>query len=236
MIQTDITYYEFFHQLKRLSFIDEIWLYGSRARGDAHKLSDIDMAIVCPRASEEEWEKIRSVVGQADTLLAIDLVRFDRLPLEDKFRESIEKYKKVLFKRGSDYMDKEFWKDSFDSLGSALERLEDVLHSKDKHVDFWKDTVIQRFEFSFELYWKTLKRFLAFENVDVADQLPRGILQKAFQHGLIDDEGVWIKMLIDRNKTSHLYREIDATEIFENIQALYCSAMQQTYKRLKERF
>lgn len=38
-------------------FIDEICLFGSRARGDNKERSDIDLAIVCPRASDTDWLK-----------------------------------------------------------------------------------------------------------------------------------------------------------------------------------
>lgn len=179
---------------------------------------------------------VLDIVEGADTLLKIDVVRFDQLSIKDKFRENILKFKKVLFKKGSEYMDKEFWKDSFDSLGNALERLKEVLNSQEKHVSFWKDAVIQRFEFCFDLYWKTLRKFMAFENVDVETQFPREILQKAFQHGLINDEEVWLQMLKDRNRTFHMYKEEDANEIFEDIQGAYCTVMQRTYEGLKKRF
>ncbi len=40
--------YQFIERLKNLPFVDEIWLFGSRARGDHKKKSDINIAIVCP--------------------------------------------------------------------------------------------------------------------------------------------------------------------------------------------
>ncbi len=39
--------YQFIEKLKALPFIAEIWLFGSRARGDNGKKSDIDLAILC---------------------------------------------------------------------------------------------------------------------------------------------------------------------------------------------
>ena len=71
--------YNFIKQLAQLSFVDEIWLYGSRARGDNQERSDIDLAILAPRASNEEWLKIPEIVENADTLLKVDYIRFDRL-------------------------------------------------------------------------------------------------------------------------------------------------------------
>jgi predicted nucleotidyltransferase len=81
--------YKFIEKLKSLSFVDEVWLYGSRARGDNEERSDIDLAIVCPRATEDNWFKILDVIENADTLLEIDCVRFDDLK-ESKFKKRIK--------------------------------------------------------------------------------------------------------------------------------------------------
>lgn len=96
-----VTDYKFFHSLKGLPFVDEIWLYGSRARGDAKVRSDIDLAIVCPHANNIQWQKILDIIREADTLYKIDVVRFDTLSSDDKFTENVLKFKKVLFKKGS---------------------------------------------------------------------------------------------------------------------------------------
>ena len=50
--------YGFIEKLKELPFVDAIWLYGSRARGDFQDRSDIDLAIVCPKASDEDWQRV----------------------------------------------------------------------------------------------------------------------------------------------------------------------------------
>ena len=46
--------YEFVKTLVHLVYVDEVWLYGSRARRDNSSCSDIDSAIVCPTATDEE--------------------------------------------------------------------------------------------------------------------------------------------------------------------------------------
>ncbi len=47
----DILNYNFFENLKKNDFIEEIWIFGSRARNDNQKRSDIDIAISCPKAN-----------------------------------------------------------------------------------------------------------------------------------------------------------------------------------------
>ncbi|MCX7338803.1 MAG: HI0074 family nucleotidyltransferase substrate-binding subunit [Alphaproteobacteria bacterium] len=231
---TNIGNYEFLAKLKSLPFIDEIWLYGSRARGDQTPRSDIDLAILCPKANAINWGQILDVIDNADTLLKIDCIRFDELSVDDKIRQNIIRFKKVLYKKGTDCMDKEFWKDYFDSLGDALARLGDVLKHPDlEAVDYLQDAAIQRFEFTIELFWKVLKKFLAYEKIDTTT--PRDVLKNAFQYNFIDDEDVWLLMLDDRNKTSHLYKQEQAKQIFKNIQSHY-PVMQRTYDALKNRF
>lgn len=89
--------YEFIEQLKSLTFIDEIWLFGSRARGDNQKRSDIDLAIVCPKATDDDWLKIYNIIEEADTLLKIDCVNFNKNKISSELYNNILKDKKVIY-------------------------------------------------------------------------------------------------------------------------------------------
>jgi predicted nucleotidyltransferase len=95
----NITSYKFLQQLTALPYVEEIWLYGSRARGDNQDRSDIDLAIICPQATREEWLKIVDIIDEADTLLKIDCVRFDTLKDTTPFKDNIFKDKKVLYSK-----------------------------------------------------------------------------------------------------------------------------------------
>ncbi len=77
------------------------------------------------------------------------------------------------------------------------------------------DATIQRFEFTFELAWKFLKDY--FLERDLELHYPKEIIQEAFNVNLINNEIVWIKMLKDRNMTSHTYNEKLADEIYLRI-------------------
>ena len=50
--------YDFYYELRSLKYVQAIWLYGSRARGDNQERSDIDLAILCPTALDDDWRKI----------------------------------------------------------------------------------------------------------------------------------------------------------------------------------
>ena len=87
----DIKQYDFYRQLEKLPFIEKIILYGSRARGDNRDRSDIDIAIVCPSATRDEWVRVLDIVDEADTLLKIDCVRLDELGQGSRLGQEIIK-------------------------------------------------------------------------------------------------------------------------------------------------
>lgn len=230
----DIWEYAFIHKLINLPHIEEIWLYGSRARGDCKDLSDIDMALLCPQASREDWARVMRIIEEADTLLKIDCLRYDELDQENKLKENIFKHKKIVYQKKTGYMEKEFWRDYFESLGDAISRLEEVvIHPELASLEILQDAALQRFEFTIELYWKVLKKFLAYEKIEATT--PRDVLSKAFQYRLIEEEDIWLRMLDDRNKTSHIYKREEAKKVFENIKT-YLPILKQSYGKLQLKF
>jgi len=59
--------------------IERVWLFGSRARGDAFERSDIDLAVEAPELPDDAWTRLHlDFPEDAPTLLMIDLVRLDR--------------------------------------------------------------------------------------------------------------------------------------------------------------
>jgi uncharacterized protein len=93
----DLIKYKFIDRIANLPFVDEIWLFGSRARGDNQERSDIDLAILCPKASDYDWTKVMDVIENADTLLKIDCVRLQKDQISDELYNNILKDKKVLY-------------------------------------------------------------------------------------------------------------------------------------------
>ncbi|WP_346351513.1 nucleotidyltransferase domain-containing protein [Oceanimonas sp. AH20CE76] len=93
--------YAFLQQLAGLPFVQAIWLFGSRARGDHGERSDIDLAISCPHASNADWLQLLEIVAEADTLLKIDCIWLEQEPEQSALRAAIERDKKVLYERQS---------------------------------------------------------------------------------------------------------------------------------------
>jgi len=94
--------YQFIEQLKALPFIDEIWLFGSRARGDSRKKSDIDLAIICHNATDNDWMKISNIIEEADTLLKIDYINFDQNTISNELYNNILNDRKVIYVKKQD--------------------------------------------------------------------------------------------------------------------------------------
>lgn len=255
----DVGEYTFLKKIEKLPFVEKIWLYGSRARKDFRDRSDIDLAIECPHATFMDWQKILDIIEDADTLLKIDCVRLDELKENSPFKKNILQERLLLFQKTAplemdtasvsylcekrsdtfkllstrskgDPMTEPRWKQNFDELGKALERLKEAVEAPvDEHY-FVRDSTIQRFEFCIELFWKNFKNFLRREEREVLS--PRDAVAQAYQMKWFDNEKLWMKMLHDRNFMSHNYEQDKAEEIYVRIQTYY-PEMKATYEKLK---
>ena len=101
-------------------------------------------------------------------------------------------------------------------IARAAARLQEAVAQPESAIV--RDATIPRFEFSFELVWKTLKLYLERQGHECGR--PRPTLKKAFADGLIsspEEADVWLRMLEDRNLTSHAYDEALATLIYQHV-------------------
>lgn len=93
---------------------------------------------------------------------------------------------------------------------TALERLHEVLQVDESGIV--RDALIQRFEFTFEMAWLSLFRYLSARGAKIARQ-SWAVFPEAFQSQLIDDADLWDKVRECRNLTSHTYDEARAIEV-----------------------
>lgn len=89
------------------------------------------------------------------------------------------------------------WRQRFRHLERAFVQLERGCALATPN-DLEKQGIIQRFEFTFELAWKTLKDYLECQQVDA--RFPRDVVKEAFRSQLIADGDVWMDMLEKRNQ------------------------------------
>lgn len=115
----------------------------------------------------------------------------------------------------------------------AQERLKEAVSElKQEHAsDVVRDGVIQRFEFTYELAWKTTKEYL--QNIGIVDvNSPKMVLKEAYGQQLIINEKIWLLMLNDRNLTSHIYKEDMAIDIADRIVNYYVDEFESLSKKL----
>jgi len=98
---------------------------------------------------------------------------------------------------------------------SANKRFEDVM--KQPENEFIRDSAIQRFEFTFELAWKTLKVYLEEKKNMRELYSPKDVFRGAFQAGMIDNDPTWLEMADTRNETSHIYNEAMAEKVYKKL-------------------
>lgn len=93
--------------------------------------------------------------------------------------------------------------------------------------------LIQAFEFTHELAWKTMKDFL--ESRGATDLYgSKDATREAFAKGLIENGEEWMAMIASRNQTSHTYNEETADQIADAILSRYASEFEQFLRRFTE--
>src|ERR1035437_7108376 len=103
------------------------------------------------------------------------------------------------------------WKQRFINFKKSLALLDQAMAIKQPDI-VQKAGLIQFFEMAFELSWNSIKDYLEEQGFsDVSS--PRASLKKAFEIGLIEDGHLWLKLLDDRNLTTHAYDEEAINEI-----------------------
>ena len=120
------------------------------------------------------------------------------------------------------------------NLKKAYLRLKEVSDMYDGKNDIIRDSLIQRFEFTYELTHKTLKEFMKYLGVTLENSFPRTIYKKAYVNNLISDDQVWINLLEDRNCTSNIYNENLADEVARRIVDKYVDAIGELVNNLEK--
>lgn len=120
------------------------------------------------------------------------------------------------------------------TLKKSIDKLKKESLSKDDY-QMIRDSVIQRFEYSIDTFWKFLKLYLQEQlNTTLESVSPRAILHQALEANLlsIHEHEIAIKAMLDRNETSHSYNEDLAEKIVNDIPKFY-ETMHAIIKRIK---
>ena len=126
------------------------------------------------------------------------------------------------------------WQQRFSNFQKAFAQLDSAVQlMRERELSsLEKQGLIQAFEFSYELAWNCLRDYLVWQGIEGIVG-SRDTIREAFSKGLVEDGDTWMKMLLDRNRTSHTYNEKIAEEILSSIEKSYLTALQSLSAKLR---
>lgn len=100
---------------------------------------------------------------------------------------------------------------------NALETLQEI--AKEPFSVIVRDAAIQRFEYTFEAFWKFIKEYLKVKEGVIANS-PKACFREIFSLGFsTEEETVQLQEMTDkRNDTSHTYKKEVAQSIYNKIE------------------
>ncbi|SFB54021.1 nucleotidyltransferase substrate binding protein [Algoriphagus aquimarinus] len=125
------------------------------------------------------------------------------------------------------------WKQRLENFTKAVKLLEEIQFlDLAKTSQLEKEGIIQRFEFTLELGWKTLKDKMESDGLVLYQISPKMVMKEAFKAKYIDQIEIWLDMINDRNLLSHTYDFTVMEEVIPDIQKRYSQALSALNKTL----
>ena len=126
------------------------------------------------------------------------------------------------------------WHYRFDNYKRAFNLLRQAMELKSEKSlsNLEIEGVIQRFEYTWELAWKTLKDYLESDGLVLEKITPKAVIVASIEAKIITDREVWMNALDDRNRMSHVYSDAAFAEVVENIEKKYLSLFDALYEKL----
>ena len=126
------------------------------------------------------------------------------------------------------------WQYRLDNFNRAYLLLREAIDalSERQLTQLEREGIIQRFEYTWELAWKTISDFLAFEGIQVTPITPRSVIRAAFEAGVIQQGEVWMAALDARNKMSHTYNFRVFEEVIAQVQQRFLKLFDVLYEQM----
>lgn len=112
------------------------------------------------------------------------------------------------------------------ALKWALEQPED---------EFVRDSIIKRFELSFETARKAMHQWLVDQEEIPYESTKKAVMEAAFKTALVSDADLWADIAVARNDASHEYDETKALEIVAFVRARAVAAFDALLATLEAR-
>ena len=147
------------------------------------------------------------------------------------FSKESQRHKKLLLKSMKDVR----WLQRFSNFRKALKKLGEVVtySTQNELSELEQEGLIQRFEYTYELAWKTLQDL--FKEKGYEDAIgPNPVLKRAFSDGFITDGEGWQKMKESRQLSSHTYNPDTAEEIARLVVDTYYPLFRELEEKLNK--
>jgi nucleotidyltransferase substrate binding protein (TIGR01987 family) len=129
------------------------------------------------------------------------------------------------------------WQQRFDNFHRALDLLSSAMEERnlDDFSDLEQEGLIQRFEFSFELAWKTMKDYLEFSGLQIIPVTPKNVIKEALSARIIEDGQLWIDMMLQKNLLTHTYNKTAFKKALKEVKNHYLPLMIELDRWMKEK-
>lgn len=132
------------------------------------------------------------------------------------------------------------WVQRFDNFDRALVLLrqavelvgEEGAELSPEMLAIVREGAIQRFEYTFELGWKTLKDYLAWRGVSLVRLGPGDVIRAAFGAGYIAHGQDWMDALDARNEMAHVYRQQAFQRVIADLQSRFLARFEDLHEML----
>jgi nucleotidyltransferase substrate binding protein (TIGR01987 family) len=134
------------------------------------------------------------------------------------------------------------YKSAMKAFATLEEASGDIISAKDfaacEHKDpekvykIYRDSLIQRFEYTFDATWKYVAEFLAADGRIIENPSPKAVFRECLKAKILSEKEVRlaITMVDHRNLTTHAYNEAVVEEIIEHMQQ-YITLVQHLLQR-----
>jgi nucleotidyltransferase substrate binding protein (TIGR01987 family) len=128
------------------------------------------------------------------------------------------------------------WVYRFDNFRRALFLLNDAFEKRKEHElsQLEEEGIIQRFEYCWELSWKTMLDFLRENGTVLQSITPTYVIRGALFAEIIDNGEAWMSALSTRNEMSHTYNFAKFKEAIIKIESNYMPIFEAFEDKLME--
>lgn len=127
------------------------------------------------------------------------------------------------------------WRQRLSNFEKAIRLLEEVPDLDVQQLSLLeKEGVIQRFEFTLELAWKTLKDKMEYDGLQLDRISPKMVLKQAYRNKYLNNIELWIEMINQRNLLSHTYDFSLLEKVIPDIQQKYTPLLSALYQSLTD--